>query len=216
MTAHVQAMGGLGSAARSVFFLEHLPAHLHPGLLQEAEMDHWRWYSEPLVQDHIALARTAARAALEDALTANQGDWMWGCESVTEAIFAVWWRTSMLLVKSPINLRPQHTIEANGRTYRIDFIVECSDAWLMNLARARGVRWSPIAVELDGHEFHERTLDQVTYRNQRDRDLQQRGVAVFHFSYDELTANPSRCVFEVISSGQDQVQKLREACEGTK
>ena len=54
-----------------------------------------------------------------------------------------------------------------------------------------------IAVELDGHDFHERTKEQVTYRNQRDRLLQAAGWAVFHFSGSELYRGQMECVVAV-------------------
>lgn len=47
-----------------------------------------------------------------------------------------------------------------------------------------------ILVELDGHDFHEKTKEQVTYRNQRDRDLQMEGWKVLHYSGSELHRNP--------------------------
>jgi hypothetical protein len=57
---------------------------------------------------------------------------------------------------------------------------------------------SPIGVELDGHTFHEKTLEQVTYRNQRDRALQQIGWRVYHFSFAEFTKNPRESILEVV------------------
>lgn len=47
-----------------------------------------------------------------------------------------------------------------------------------------------IAIELDGHEFHERTKEQVALRNSRDRALTARGWKVFHISGSEFYADP--------------------------
>ena len=55
-----------------------------------------------------------------------------------------------------------------------------------------------IAVELDGHDFHEKTKAQVAYRNRRDRDLQSAGWTIFHFSGSELFREPCNCVREVM------------------
>ena len=55
----------------------------------------------------------------------------------------------------------------------------------------------PLAVEIDGHTFHEKTLEQVTRRNRRDRDVQIAGYTVMHFSYSELVRDPMACAAEV-------------------
>ena len=94
-------------------------------------------------------------------------------ESPIEAIFWIWWSTIEALTLDqcfPFSLVPQHEVQCDGTVYRLDFAIP---EYL-------------IAVELDGHEFHEKTKEQVTYRNQRDRQLQAAGWTVFHFSGSEL------------------------------
>jgi very-short-patch-repair endonuclease len=96
-------------------------------------------------------------------------------ESPIEAVFWIWWQTVHSLdERLHDDEKPrgavQHAVDAGGRRYRLDFAIP--DA--------------KIAVELDGHDFHEKTKEQVTYRNMRDRDLQAAGWTVLHFSGSEL------------------------------
>jgi very-short-patch-repair endonuclease len=54
-----------------------------------------------------------------------------------------------------------------------------------------------IAIELDGHDFHERTREQVIHRNKRDRDLQADGWLVWHVSGSEFNSSPESVVREI-------------------
>lgn len=68
--------------------------------------------------------------------------------------------------------------------YRVDFLVA-----IRTLELGTGY----FAVELDGHDFHEKTKDQVARDKSRDRYLQSRGVAVFRFSGSEVWKDPAGC-----------------------
>jgi very-short-patch-repair endonuclease len=63
--------------------------------------------------------------------------------------------------------------EIEGQKYCVDFVVT---------PRTERKGWIPIAVELDGHAFHERTPAQVSHRDSRDRALQRAGWKVFHLT----------------------------------
>lgn len=56
-----------------------------------------------------------------------------------------------------------------------------------------------IAVELDGHNFHERTKEQAARDKSRDRGLTAHGWKPIRFKGSEVWANPGRCVGEVQS-----------------
>ncbi len=82
-----------------------------------------------------------------------------------------------------VTLRPQAQIEVGGQTYRADFLAEPNAyGWYRGLC---GV-FSGVVIELDGHDYHERTKSQVTYRNTRDRALLSHGWPVLHYSGTEL------------------------------
>jgi very-short-patch-repair endonuclease len=79
-------------------------------------------------------------------------------------------------------LVPQMTV---GR-YRLDFA-------LIHLRHAFGKRRScqPIAIECDGHDFHERTKEQAEHDKERDRELQASGWAVARFTGSEIFRDPA-------------------------
>jgi very-short-patch-repair endonuclease len=55
-----------------------------------------------------------------------------------------------------------------------------------------------LAVECDGHDFHERTKEQAARDRSRDRALQAAGYTVMRFTGSELYRDPMRCVREVL------------------
>jgi very-short-patch-repair endonuclease len=54
-----------------------------------------------------------------------------------------------------------------------------------------------IAIECDGHNFHERTKEQAEHDRSRDRDLQAAGWVVMRFTGRELYRDPGKCAGEV-------------------
>lgn len=123
-------------------------------------------------------------------------------DSPLEFAFAVSWsmfRSSLLTDyqgRRRFFLSPQ--VE-DGR-YRVDFQV-CpygpGSGPYMSVDTTRCVGFPKIAVELDGHEFHEKTREQVTARNARDRHLQDAGWTVLRFSGSEFYGDPFACVEQV-------------------
>lgn len=121
-------------------------------------------------------------------------------QSPLEASFALWFRECQLLVHAaePCTLRTQVPVQCdNGRNYRLDFQVVAHIGYESYPLK--------LAVELDGHAYHERTKHQVRQRDQRDRDLQDAGWRVYHFSFSEFDNSPSDCVFRVLDTA-DQMR----------
>lgn len=118
-------------------------------------------------------------------------------ESPAEDVFAAWFYAVRRIESVPFELDEQKEVTTpNGKKYRLDFALEYVP---VNEHRTA----LPIAIEIDGHAFHEKTKEQVSYRNTRDRALQAMGYQVFHFSFSELTSEPQRCVDEVMAAGLD-------------
>lgn len=170
--------------------------------------------NDATVRDHLNRAASAAatfmeweaRAAAVGALKATP------CESPLEAIFVVWWAalTRAYQPKTPdvqVCLVPQHEVEVSDRRYRLDFQVVMRQP-LESLAPVES--FLPIGVELDGHTFHEKTPEQVAYRNERDRLLQMHGWRVFHFSGMELHREPERCIQSVYTFALDAARAALE------
>jgi very-short-patch-repair endonuclease len=107
--------------------------------------------------------------------------------------------------------RAQQTLELEGERFRPDFIIVPADPLLAALGEAVGAEMK-IAVELDGHDFHERTKEQVKLRDRRDRVLQRHGWIVLHISGSELVREPQvEALKEVWLCSEDQMGRLREA-----
>ena len=75
--------------------------------------------------------------------------------------------------------------------YRVDFALADPD-------------WTPptplrIVVEIDGHQFHERTQAQAEYDKRRDRFMVERGAAVLRFTGREVWRDPRLCAREVLA-----------------
>jgi len=80
---------------------------------------------------------------------------------------------------------PQYQIEQ----YRVDFLV--------GYKGAGGLSEGFIAVECDGHDFHEKTKEQAKRDKARDRFLSTRVAKVLRFTGSEIYADPVKCCNEV-------------------
>lgn len=55
-----------------------------------------------------------------------------------------------------------------------------------------------VVIECDGHEFHERTKEQVSRDKERDRYMTKQGFSVFRYSGTDILNNPQRAVNDII------------------
>lgn len=96
----------------------------------------------------------------------------------------------------PVEVWPQVRIGS----YRVDFLLSL-----------RGLR-NFLVVELDGHDFHERTKEQARHDRRRDRYMTARGLMVFRFTGSEIYRDVAACVGECIAHFWRQLdQRSREA-----
>lgn len=72
--------------------------------------------------------------------------------------------------------------------YRADFL-------LTKRLRAEAPAAS-VVVEVDGHEYHERTKQQAARDRERDRALQTAGHSVLRFTGSQVWEDPGRCAVE--------------------
>ncbi len=124
-------------------------------------------------------------------------------ESPLEVGFFVWWYVyaEHAGLDDVISMQRQVEIKANSKTYRLDFAIYPMD-WpeLGASCDQHEIKATLIAVELDGHEFHERTKEQVIARDKRDRDLHGAGWRVLHYSGSEFVKDPEAVLAEVCSA----------------
>ena len=98
--------------------------------------------------------------------------------------------------------------------YRLDFLIHRTQTIHSTTKNSEGkiVRASALftwqmAVECDGHNFHEKTKTQVAHDKKRDRVLQSVGLRVFRFSGSEIWADAIGCAKEVYA----QMEKDEDA-----
>lgn len=108
-----------------------------------------------------------------------------GCKSPIEVIFKTAFDLLMTLREdAKYLLQPQYEVCVDGKRYILDF------AYIDDNLK--------LAIECDGHEFHEKTLEQVERCHVRDYDLQNNGFVVIHFSGSEIYNDPIECAGKVI------------------
>jgi very-short-patch-repair endonuclease len=85
-----------------------------------------------------------------------------------------------------LTILPQLTL---GK-YRIDFVV------IVEFPNSDVLK---IAIECDGHDFHEKTKAQASKDKERDRELQKKGYKTFRYSGSDIVKNPSVITYDLIS-----------------
>lgn len=82
----------------------------------------------------------------------------------------------------------QKKVENYIHSYRVDICVNVCDLTTM--------KHYDFVIECDGHEFHEKTKEQVRKDRQRERNLMYKGYTVIRFAGSEIYENPSSCAIE--------------------
>lgn len=90
--------------------------------------------------------------------------------------------------------------------YRVDFIL----GW----QNGGGDAQMSIAIECDGHDFHERTKEQAQRDKARDRYLATRVAGVLRFTGSEIYQNPIRCANEAFFISREVFEKWWASTHG--
>jgi very-short-patch-repair endonuclease len=101
------------------------------------------------------------------------------CESPIEERLALHLAIALVGEK----LENQRRVETDSGTFRLDFAFE--------------IAGKKVAIECDGHEFHERTKEQAARDKARDRALTAAGWRVLRFTGSEIWKSPERCAAEI-------------------
>ncbi|MFS0560104.1 DUF559 domain-containing protein [Terribacillus sp. 179-K 1B1 HS] len=80
----------------------------------------------------------------------------------------------------------QREVVVKDKHYRVDFMVRCYAKDKLHF----------FAIECDGHEFHEKTKEQVRKDKQRERALLSKGIKVIRFSGSEIWNDAAGCAKE--------------------
>lgn len=118
------------------------------------------------------------------------------CDSPMESLFWAAWQLmkphSMQTSDACLDEKKQAAI---GK-YRADFLFCLKD---VNGA------WQRLVVEIDGHDYHERTKQQAAHDKARDRYMTGEKYQVMRFTGSEVHTNPMKCAEEVAN----RVHQLR-------
>lgn len=113
------------------------------------------------------------------------------CESPIEQLLAVELENIGLERMSKFNpfidvigIEKQKEIITKNNRYRVDFLIPVVYKNQDNIM---------FVIECDGHEFHQKTKQQVEADNKRQRDLIEAGYEVIRFSGTEIYHRPSQC-----------------------
>lgn len=134
------------------------------------------------------------------------------CESPIEKLLAI--ELSREMEKSKLNhydyggifyCSPQQEItvfegQHREKKYRVDFEIE------FNLMRL-GIKYS-FVIECDGHEFHEKTKEQVARDKERDRNLMENGITVIRFTGSEIYNNPFKCATQAVRIIENYIMRM--------
>ena len=73
-------------------------------------------------------------------------------------------------------------------------------------------KYIPImAIECDGHDYHERTKEQAARDKKRDRWFSSQGIRCLRFTGSEIYRKPVECAFEVMQNAQNLLDRGRLA-----
>jgi len=81
------------------------------------------------------------------------------------------------------------TPQARVGKYRVDFLLG---------TKRENADDALVAIECDGHDFHEKTKEQAARDKSRDRDLARMGITVMRFTGAEIWKDASACAGEVV------------------
>ncbi len=90
----------------------------------------------------------------------------------------------------------QPTLILEERTMRPDFAIVTAPEF------SGGCR---VSIELDGHDFHERTPEQAERDKSKDRLLQSHGWLALRFTGREVIRNPDACVEQAMAPGRARI-----------
>lgn len=128
--------------------------------------------AESPIEDLMLAALVRESCAYED-----WGQFSWREEENDPELVGAWYDVNTLLYCQ---------MAVNG--YRVDLLV----------ATEAANHWLEIVVELDGHDFHERTKEQAQRDKARDRAFTTDGIPVLRFTGSEVWRDAAACARQVL------------------
>jgi very-short-patch-repair endonuclease len=110
-----------------------------------------------------------------------------GIASPIEQLFVMEWHYQQVEQRYGVKLQPQRKISTDVGEFSIDFVVKRHGSGVL-----------PLAIELDGHDFHEKTKAQASWDRKRERSIIRAGYLVVRFTGHEIVQDVEKCVQEVV------------------
>lgn len=111
-------------------------------------------------------------------------------------------------VENPKKPTVEVNLQENIDNYRVDFLINFLTGAEQNIVVKSGPYEyvkkvdnyiKKFIVEIDGHDFHEKTKQQAQKDKERDRLFTSRGYQIYRFTGSEIYKNPYRCTSDIIS-----------------
>ncbi len=126
-------------------------------------------------------------------------------ESPIEQMFLLEWCYARIEDIYGLHLEPQKEVNTEKGVFRLDYLIR---------SKKDGVHSFSVAIELDGHEFHEKTKTQAAYDKQRERAILHAGVekelVILRFTGSEVFRNCNACLQEIVRFIEAKRRKLSE------
>lgn len=106
------------------------------------------------------------------------------------------------------NLFPQYEVMDGKKKYYADFAFFASEIEDIMCVDNPSFK---LVIECDGHDFHEKTKEQVTKDNEREYSLKMKGYDVLRFSGSQIFNKPFRCAAQTLDY---ILEKITEGEEG--
>lgn len=140
----------------------------------------------------------------------NYSELLKNCDSPIEKIFLVNLKFMGDLSNLKLNIKNQYEISVNDKNYKLDFYITASQRYKVEnkvgiVTKSREVS---LCVECDGHDFHEKTKEQVAHDKQRERNLVKAGHKLIRFTGSEIYKSPQKCAFETIKILESLLKKV--------
>jgi REase_MTES_1575 len=98
-----------------------------------------------------------------------------------------------------LDVYPQQIVDG----YKIDFLavlIHSGVRCLNGKIQATAIPEVSLAIECDGHQWHERTKQQAAYDRARDRALLRSGFTTVRFTGSEINRDPNQCARELLDT----------------
>ena len=131
------------------------------------------------------------------------------CCSPIEQLYFIALKNSSIYENMELIVEPQKEIYANGKKYKVDFYITASELFSLvkNDEHTIYSREVILCVECDGHDFHEKTKEQVSKDKSRERDIMSIGLNLIRFSGSEIYKSPNKCAIQTIKILSNHLNK---------